>query len=111
NDPADDPALFAGKTRLYYGRWSYKYEEAARRGAAGAIVIHTTPSAGYPWHVVQANHGRENFWLPFRDGVPLLPIRSWCTEDAAKKLCTLGGKDLDALRTAAERRDFAPVPL
>ena len=111
NDPADDPALFAGTTRLYYGRWSYKYEEAARRGAAGAIVIHTTPSAGYPWHVVQANHGRENFWLPFRDGAPALPIRAWCTEAAARRLCALGGADLDALRARAERRDFAPVGL
>ncbi|MHC4816267.1 MAG: protease-associated domain-containing protein, partial [Planctomycetota bacterium] len=52
NDPSSDPNLFAGKTRLYYGRWSYKYEEAARRGAVGAIVIHTTPSAGYPFDVI-----------------------------------------------------------
>ncbi|MDO8349459.1 MAG: M28 family peptidase, partial [Planctomycetota bacterium] len=111
NDPAADPARFAGKTRLYYGRWSYKYEEAARRGALGAIVIHTTESAGYPFQVVQANHGRENFWLPFRDGVPTLGIRSWCTEDAAKKLCALGGHDLDALRAAAEKGNQSPVPL
>jgi Zn-dependent M28 family amino/carboxypeptidase len=111
NDPADDPNLFAGKTRLYYGRWSYKYEEAARRGAAGAIVLHTNPSAGYPWQVVQANHGRENFWLPFPKEEPTIGIRSWCTEDAGKQLCALGGKDLDALRAAAEQRDFAPVPL
>lgn len=111
NDPADDPALFAGSTRLYYGRWTYKYEEAARRGAIGAIIIHTTPSAGYPFQVVQANHGRENFWLPFRDGEPVLPIRSWCTEEAARKLCTLGGHDLDALRQRAETRAFAPVGL
>lgn len=111
NDPADDPARFAGKTRLYYGRWSYKYEEAARRGALGAIVIHTTESAGYPFQVIQTNHGRENFWLPFRDGEPTLGIRSWCTEDAAKKLCALGGHDLDALRTAANQGNHAPVPL
>jgi len=110
NDPADDPQLFAGKTRLYYGRWSYKYEEAARRGAIGAIVIHTTPSAGYPFQVVQANHGRENFWLPFGKE-PQLQIRSWCSEDAAKRLCGLGGQDLDQLRQRAEQRGFAPVPL
>lgn len=111
DDPADDPNRFGGKTRLYYGRWSYKYEEAARRGALGAIVIHTTPSAGYPFQVIQANHGRENFWLPFRAGEPTLGIRSWITEDGAKKLCALGGRDLEALRTAAMRGNVPPVPL
>jgi Zn-dependent M28 family amino/carboxypeptidase len=111
NDPEDDPALFAGKTRLYYGRWTYKYEEAARRGALGAIVIHTTPSAGYPFQVIQATHGKEAFWLPFAEGEPTLAIRSWCSEAAAKQLCALGGKDLDALRAAAEKRDFHPVDL
>src|ERR687892_22805 len=55
NDPADDPNMFAGKRRLYYGRWDYKYEMAAKQGAAGAIIIHTTPSAGYPWTVVQTS--------------------------------------------------------
>lgn len=111
DDPADDPARFAGKTRLYYGRWSYKYEEAARRGALGAIVIHTNESAGYPFQVIQANHGRENFWLPFRDGEPTLGIRSWASEEAARRLCALGGHDLDALRAAAQRGGHAPVPL
>ena len=111
DDPSSDPSLFAGATRLYYGRWTYKFEEAARRGAAGVLLIHTNKSAGYPFHVQQANHGRENFWLPFRDGEPTLPIRSWIAEDAAKKLCALGGLDLDALRAVAETRDFRPVPL
>jgi Zn-dependent M28 family amino/carboxypeptidase len=111
DDPADDPARFAGKSRLYYGRWTYKYEEAARRGAIGALVIHTPPSAGYPFQVVQANHGRENFWLPFRAGEPTLGIRSWITEDGAKKLCGLGGHDLDALTAAAKKGGQAPVPL
>lgn len=111
NDPSDDPGLFAGSTRLYYGRWSYKYEEAARRGAVGAIVIHTTPSAGYPFQVIQSSHGRENFWLPFGDDQETLPIRSWCSEDAARKLCALGDHDLDKLRSKAETRKFSPVPL
>jgi hypothetical protein len=111
DDPSHDPQRFGGKTRLYYGRWTYKYEEAARRGALGAIVVHTTPSAGYPFQVVQANHGREAFWLPFRDGEPTLGIRSWVTEDAAKKLCALGGHDLDALRAAAAKGGQPPVPL
>src|SRR2546430_16374933 len=64
NDPDWDPNLFAGKRRLYYGRWDYKYASAARHRAAGAIIIHTTPSAGYPWQVVQSSWGGEQFELP-----------------------------------------------
>ncbi len=109
DDPIDD--RFAGKARLYYGRWSYKYEEAARRGALGAIVIHTAPSAGYPFQVVQANQDRANFWLPFPKDQPTLGIRSWVSEDAAKKLCALGGHDLDALRNASQQRSQPPVAL
>ncbi|MCA8943170.1 MAG: M28 family peptidase [Planctomycetes bacterium] len=111
NDPDWDPDLFEGNTRLYYGRWSYKFEEAARRGAIGAIVIHTTPSAGYPFQVIQAGHGREQFWLPFDDSTPRLQLRTWCSDEAAKKICALGGKDLDELRASAKRRDFRPVVL
>ncbi|MEM7199075.1 MAG: M28 family peptidase [Planctomycetota bacterium] len=111
NDPGDDPDLFAGSTRLYYGRWSYKFEEAARRGAVGAMVIHTTPSAGYPFQVIQATHGREAFWLPFDGKTPHLAIRSWCAEEAARSIAAAGGHDLDELRRRAESRDFQPVPL
>ncbi len=111
DDPSSDPSLFAGTTRLYYGRWTYKFEEAARRGAVGVLLIHTNQSAGYPFHVQQASHGRENFWLAFRDGEPTLPIRSWIAEDKARQLCALGGLDLDALRAVAQTRDFRPVPL
>ncbi len=111
NDPESDDELFAGKRRLYYGRWSYKYEEAARRGAVGAIVIHTTPSAGYPFQVIQSGHEREHFWLPFQDGEPTLALRSWCSEEAALRMCALGGHDLVTLRELAESRDFTPVDL
>jgi Zn-dependent M28 family amino/carboxypeptidase len=110
NDPEGDPALFAGKTRLYYGRWTYKYEEAARKGAAGAIIIHTTPSAGYPWQVVQSSWTGEEFELP-TEGEPRVQVKLWAAEDAARKLVALGGQDLDQLRARAERRDFRPVPL
>ncbi len=110
NDPEDDPAIFAGKTRLYYGRWDYKYEMAARRGAAGAIILHTTPSAGYPWQVVQTSWGNENFSLP-GEGEHDVPVRAWMTEEATRRLATLAGKDLDALVASAKRRDFRPVPL
>jgi Zn-dependent M28 family amino/carboxypeptidase len=109
NDPESDPALFAGKTRLYYGRWTYKYEQAARTGAAGAIIIHTTPSAGYGWNVIQTSWSGEQFGVP-EEG-PQLQVKAWVTEDSARKLATLGGQELDALRAAAQKKDFKPVPL
>jgi Zn-dependent M28 family amino/carboxypeptidase len=110
NDPEDDPKLFAGKTRLYYGRWDYKYDQAARTGAAGAIIIHTTPSAGYGWQVIQTSWTGEQFSLPYEGG-PQLQVKAWVTEDSARKLASLGGQDLDALRAAAQKKDFRPVPL
>jgi Zn-dependent M28 family amino/carboxypeptidase len=109
NDPEDDPKLFAGKTRLYYGRWDYKYEMAAKVGAAAAIIIHTTPSAGYPWQVVKTSFAGTRFTLP-ETGQPQVQATAWMTEDASKRLARLGGKDLDALRAAAQKRDFKPVP-
>ncbi len=111
NDPSDDPDLFAGNTRLYYGRWSYKFEEAARRGAAGVMIIHTNKSAGYPFQVIQSSHGRENFWLPFEADKPTLAVRSWCSEQAAETMCKLGGHSLDELRARAEKGNQAPVSL
>ena len=113
NDPEGTPAepnLFAGKTRLWYGRWDYKYLMAAKAGAAGAIVIHTTPSAGYGWQVIQTSWKGELFELP-DDGSPRVAMKMWATDELAKKLAALGGKDLDALRAAAETRAFRPVPL
>ncbi len=110
NDPDWDPELFAGETRLYYGRWRYKYESAARQGAVGAIIIHTTPSAGYPFQVVQTSWTGEQFQLPAGDE-PRSQVEAWVTEDAARRLVALGGHDLDALREAADNRDFEPVPL
>jgi Zn-dependent M28 family amino/carboxypeptidase len=109
NDPDWDPALFAGTERLYYGRWMYKYENAERHGAAAAIIIHTTPSAGYPWQTVQSSWGGQNFELPARDE-PRMQIKSWITESAARRLLGPGG-DLDGLVAQAKRRDFKPVPL
>jgi Zn-dependent M28 family amino/carboxypeptidase len=110
NDPEEDPKLFAGKTRLYYGRWDYKYEIAQKLGAAGCIIIHTTASAGYPWSVVQTSWTGEQFDLPYTDG-PRIKVKGWVTEDAARKIAKAGGQDLDALRKAAQSRDFKPVPL
>ncbi len=110
NDPEDDPKLFGGKTRLWYGRWDYKYMIAAQKGAIGAFLIHTQPSAGYPWQVVTSSWSRERFELPY-EGEPRVEIKGWFTEDASKKIATLGGQDLDRLRAAALKRDFRPVPL
>ena len=110
NDPDWDPNLFAGKRRLYYGRWDYKYESAARQGAAGAIIIHTTPSAGYPWQVVQSSWGGEQFALP-AGNEPHLKLEAWATEDAVRRLMKAGGYDLEKLTAAARTRDFHPVPL
>ncbi|MBV8876484.1 MAG: M28 family peptidase [Gammaproteobacteria bacterium] len=110
NDPDWDPNLFAGRRRLYYGRWDYKYESAARQGAAGAIIIHTTPSAGYPWQVVQSSWGGEQFALP-AGSEPPLRIKAWATEDAVRRLLQSSGHDLDKLRTAARSREFRPVAL
>ena len=110
NDPENDPKLFAGKTRLWYGRWDYKYMMAGRKGAAGAIIIHTTHSAGYPWQVVQTSWAGENFQLP-DDGSPRAQINMWATEELSKKVAELGGKNLDELRASAETRSFRPVPL
>ncbi len=110
NDPEDDPKLFAGKRRLYYGRWDYKYEMAAKMGAAGALIIHTTPSAGYPFQVIQTSWSGEEFELADASG-PRMSLRGWLTDESAKSICKLAGKELDALRSAAQSRDFKPVPL
>jgi Zn-dependent M28 family amino/carboxypeptidase len=110
NDPDWDPNLFAGNTRLYYGRWTYKYESAARQGAAGAIIIHTTPSAGYPFQVVQTSWSGEQVELP-AENEPRIQVKGWMTEDAAKKLVALTGNDLAKLTEAAKSKEFQPVAL
>jgi Zn-dependent M28 family amino/carboxypeptidase len=110
NDPERDPSLFAGKRRLYYGRWDYKFRMAAERGARAAILIHTTPSAGYRWSVVLSSWSGEQLGLP-ATGEAELPVRAWATEDACRRIARLAGQDLDALRESAESRDFRPVPL
>ena len=111
NDPAgDDPNFFGGDARLYYGRWDYKYEMAAKKGAAGAIVIHTTPSAGYPFQVVQTSWTGEQFELP-DEGGSKMPFKGWTTEEASRRIVALAGKNLDALRQMAETKSFRPVPL
>jgi Zn-dependent M28 family amino/carboxypeptidase len=110
NDPDWDPDLFAGETRLWYGRWDYKYLSAAKQGAAGAIIIHTQPSAGYPFQVVQTSWTGEQFELPAGDE-PRIKAPAWVTEETARDLIAMAGHDLDELRERAYNRDFEPVPL
>src|SRR5688500_6107214 len=111
NDPESDPKLFAGNTRLWYGRWDYKYLQGEKLGAAGAIIIHTTPSAGYPWQVVQSSWSGEQFELPQLPDEARMQVKAFATEDASRKLAALGGHDLDKLRELALKREFRPVPL
>ena len=110
NDPDWDPALFEGDTRLYYGRWSYKYEIAAELGAAGAIIVHTTPSAGYPWQVVQTSWSGPQFELPDA-GEPRVQIEAWLTENAAAEIFQAAGLNPAALVDTARSREFTPVSL
>lgn len=110
SDPDWDPDLFAGETRLWYGRWDYKYLNAARNGAIGAIIIHTTPSAGYPFQVLQTSNTGPQMELPVGDETRN-EFKAWLIDDAAKELVAMAGLDLDELREAAYNRDFTPVPL
>ena len=110
NDPESDPKLFAGARRLYYGRWDYKYDSAAKQGAAGAIIIHTTPSAGYPFTVIETSWTGEQFELE-DSSAPRMDMKAWMTNAATAKLIANSGFELDALRQSAESREFQPVPL
>jgi Zn-dependent M28 family amino/carboxypeptidase len=109
--PADEPTLFAGNALTYYGRWTYKFEEAVRQGAAGAILIHTDESATYPWQVVQSSWTGTQYSLPPAAGAPALGIKGWMKNDAAVDFVKRGGQNLDQLRAAALKRGFKPVPL
>jgi Zn-dependent M28 family amino/carboxypeptidase len=116
NDPpatTAEPDLFGGRRLTYYGRWTYKFEEAARRGAVGALLLHTNESAGYPWSVVRTSNGSWRFDIArtSSDKTPFLNIRSWMTDDAARRMMQLAGQNLDDLRKQAASRDFKPVKL
>ena len=114
-DPSDpqklDPKTFGGDAMTYYGRWTYKFEEGARKGAAGILVVHETGPAGYPFSVVQGNLG-EKFDLVTPDkNMGRAAIEGWVTLDAARKILKMAGQDFDALKKQAATRDFKPVPL
>ena len=112
-DPAKlDPTMFKGKAMTYYGRWTYKFEMAAQKGAAGCLLIHQTGPAGYPWEVVRDSNGGEQFSLVSADkGMSRAAVEGWMTHDQARALFAMTGKDLAALEKAAVDRNFRPVPL
>jgi Zn-dependent M28 family amino/carboxypeptidase len=115
-DPADpsqlDSKMFKGRAMTYYGRWSYKYEIAAQKKAAAAVIIHETEPAAYPYSVVMTSWAKENFEIDAPNkNVDAVPVRSWITLDVAKKLIADSGQDFDALKKAAITKEFRPVSL
>ena len=115
NDPgfhAKDAKLFDGERMTYYGRWTYKFEEAARKGAAAALIIHDTEGASYGWDVVKNSWSGAQYDLPAKDDPdPRVPAQGWISGAAAEALFKAAGQDLAALRKAANKRGFKPVPL
>ncbi len=111
NDPEYDPNLFGGNTRLYYGRYTYKYEKAKEMGALGAIIIHTTPTAGYGWGVVSNSWSRERFYVKGEEGADMgsTEMNGWITYEAGQELFNLAGLDIDEMLDAADSPDFEPV--
>src|SRR6266404_4063740 len=115
-DPKDssklDGKMFKGKAMTYYGRWTYKYEIAAQKGAAAAVIIHETGPAAYPYSVVMSSWAKENFEIDAADkNMGAVRVRSWITLDVAKKLLADCGQDFDALKKAAITKEFRPVAL
>lgn len=107
-----DDNMFKGRAMTYYGRWTYKYEIAASKGAAAAVIIHETGPAGYPFEVVSGSWGGENFTIQRPDNnAGTVPVQSWITYDKAAALCKMAGLDLAGLKKQALNKDFRPVSL
>ncbi len=113
--PSEDPGFFGGRALTYYGRWTFKYEEAARRGALGALIVHTDATAGYPWDVVRNSWSGGQLYVERAEGEPKLALAGWLTSQAARRLFDASpetaGASLDELLAAANRPDFSPVAL
>jgi len=107
--PSHDPNFFKGPALTYYGRWTYKYEEAARKGAVGAILIHKTDMASYPWEVVRNSNSGEKEYL--KSDEPSLKAASWIQLEVARKLARDAGMDIDKMMSDAQSRSFHPVTL
>ncbi|MBS1829828.1 MAG: M20/M25/M40 family metallo-hydrolase [Acidobacteria bacterium] len=109
--PSEDPAFFDGKALTYYGRWTYKYEEATRRGALGCLIIHTEPTASYGWDVVRSSWGREDMQVALANGAPALAFAGWITQQKGDELfASLAHSAADMLRQA-DTKGFKAVPL
>jgi Zn-dependent M28 family amino/carboxypeptidase len=112
NEPvSDDPKFFKGRALTYYGRWTYKYEETARRGAVATLIIHRTDLASYGWQVVRNSWGGEKSYLRLEPGTPKLQAASWIQLDVAKRLAGMAGLDVDKLFKQAQSREFKPIEL
>ena len=112
NEPdSTDPKFFGGRALTYYGRWTYKYEEALRKGALAVVIIHTTPTAGYSWDVVRSSWGRRQSYQRVAPGEPALAFAGWVTQEAGAKILALGGHTVPELLAASNSRDFRPIPL
>lgn len=113
SDPSNfDPAVFGGKAMTYYGRWTYKFEIAAEKGATGAFIIHETEPAGYPFSVLQSSNSGERFDLEAADkNHGRAAVEGWVTEQAGRTILELAGQDFDELKDRAATREFSPVPL
>jgi len=110
NDTLEGP--FNGRAMTYYGRWTYKYEEAARQGAAAALIVHDTAPASYGWNVVESSWGGPQAYAQRgADAPPMTQMNGWLQKDAARAIMAAAGQDLDTLSMAAKRRDFTAVPL
>ncbi|MBI3005832.1 MAG: M28 family peptidase [Ignavibacteriales bacterium] len=109
--PGEDPKFFGGKARTYYGRWTYKFEIAAKKGAVGALILHTTESAGYPFQVWQSSWSNEQFSLDVLGETKKLKIAGGTTEHATRDFVALAGHDLGKLQETAKTKAFKPVPL
>ncbi|MBX5495084.1 MAG: M20/M25/M40 family metallo-hydrolase [Bryobacteraceae bacterium] len=107
--PSTDPNFFGGRALTYYGRWTYKYEQAIRKGAVACLIIHTTPTAGYGWDVVRSSWGREDFQVKAEG--PQLAFAGWISTEGGGRLAKLAGKTLDELLRAADSRGFKAFPL
>ncbi|MGH9630565.1 MAG: M28 family peptidase [Bryobacteraceae bacterium] len=112
NEPQpDNPEVFKGRTLTYYGRWTYKYEQALRQGALGALIIHTTPTAGYGWEVVRNSWGKEDPQMKLGPDETALSLAGWLTQEAGEQLLKMAGHTVDNLLKASDAPDFQPISL
>ncbi len=112
NEPtSNDPKFFGGRALTYYGRWTYKYEEATRRGALGCLIVHTTKTAGYGWQVVRNSWSGRDPYVKLAPGEPALAFAGWVTEDVGNQIFATLGKTAAQALEMTESRDFKPIPL